>query len=211
VYEELRSSGETDMRGLLRHFPALLKLVRRTGPETLADFGAEHFSSPDTQLELLLAAWEGGADEDAGRFYARVLLQPYAEHLALRGKIDVEETTAICPFCSARPVAGVLRGEGDGAKRWMLCSLCATEWPYLRVVCPSCGERDKDKLPVYTAADFDHVRVEACDQCRTYVKSVDLTRNGRAVPVVDELATVALNIWAEEHGYAKLESNLLGL
>jgi FdhE protein len=211
VYEELRSSGETDMRALLRHFPALVNLVRRTGPATLADFGAEHLSSLDAQLELLLACWEGGTDDDAARFYARVLLQPYAEHLALRGKIDLKETTATCPFCSARPVAGVLRGEGDGAKRWMLCSLCATEWPCLRVLCPNCGERDKDKLPVYTAADFDHVRVEACDQCRTYVKSVDLTRNGRAVPVVDELATVALNIWAEEHGYAKLESNLLGL
>ena len=58
---------------------------------------------------------------------------------------------------------------------------------------------------------FDNVRVEACDSCKGYIKSVDLTKNGRAVPVVDELATVALNIWAEEHGYAKIESNLLGL
>jgi formate dehydrogenase maturation protein FdhE len=38
-----------------------------------------------------------------------------------------------------------------------------------------------------------------------------LTRNGLAVPVVDELATVPLNIWAEEHGYAKLQPNLLGM
>jgi formate dehydrogenase maturation protein FdhE len=29
--------------------------------------------------------------------------------------------------------------------------------------------------------------------------------------MVDELATVALNMWAEDHGYAKLETNLLGL
>jgi len=40
---------------------------------------------------------------------------------------------------------------------------------------------------------------------------VDLTKNGHAVPVVDEIATVALNIWAEEHGYSKLEPNLLGM
>jgi formate dehydrogenase maturation protein FdhE len=40
---------------------------------------------------------------------------------------------------------------------------------------------------------------------------VDLTRNGHAVPAVDELATVALNIWADEHGYVKLETNLLGM
>jgi FdhE protein len=211
VFEELRSSGETDPCALLRHFPALLNLVRRAGPEPLAGFGAEHVSSPDAQRELLLAVWEGEPCDEAGRFYARVLLQPYAEHLALRGKIDLDQTTATCPFCSARPVAGVLRGEGDGAKRWLLCSLCATEWPFLRVLCPNCGEREKDRLPVYTASDFAHVRVEACDQCKTYVKSIDLTRDGHAVPVVDELATVALNIWAEDHGYTKLESNLLGL
>jgi FdhE protein len=223
VYEQLRSTGQTDLHALLRYFPALLALVQRAGPEPLAKFGARHLASPEAQWELLLSWWEGrvGIDfaidpddsgaEEAGRFYARVLLQPYAEHLADRGQINVEHTTPTCPFCGARPVAGVLRGEGDGAKRWLLCSQCSTEWPYLRVSCPNCGERDKDKLPVYVASDMDHVRVDACDQCKTYIKSIDLTRDGHAVPAVDELATVALNMWAEDHGYAKLESNLLGL
>jgi FdhE protein len=221
VYEELRSKNETGIRALIRHFPPLLELVRRAGPKLLARFGAEHLQSSDTQQELLLACWEGHpgydvpgnglAHSEAGRFYARVLLQPYAEHLASRGQIDLETTAATCPFCSAHPVAGVLRGEGDGAKRWLLCSLCSTEWQFRRVVCPNCGEQDNDWLPVYTAAEIDHVRVEACDRCKIYIKSVDLTRDGHAVPVVDELATVALNVWAETHGYAKLESNLLGL
>jgi FdhE protein len=53
--------------------------------------------------------------------------------------------------------------------------------------------------------------VEACDSCQTYIKSVDLTKNGLAVPVVDELATIALNLWAEENGYRKLQLNLLGM
>jgi FdhE protein len=218
VHEELRSKDETDIRALLRHFPALLELVRRAGPKPLAAFGAERLQSADARQELLLACWEDHdpventlAFNEAGRFYARALLQPYAEHLASRGTMDLETTAATCPFCSAHPVAGVLRGEGDGAKRWLLCSLCSTEWQFRRVVCPHCGEQDKDRLPVYTAAEFEHVRVEACDRCKIYIKSVDLTRNGHAVPVVDELATVALNVWAETHGYTKLESNLLGL
>jgi FdhE protein len=216
VYEELRSKDEAGTHALLRHFPALLKLVQRAGPEPLAVFGAEHLRSSEAQQELLHACWEDPAGNnsecsEAGRFYARVLLQPYAEHLASRGRIDAQATETICPFCSARPVAGVLRGEGDGAKRWLLCSLCSTEWQFRRVVCPNCGEQDKDWLPIYTAAEFEHVRVDACDRCKTYVKSVDLTRDGRAVPVVDELASVALNVWAETHGYTKLEPNLLGL
>jgi FdhE protein len=64
---------------------------------------------------------------------------------------------------------------------------------------------------VYSATQFDHVRVEACDTCRRYIKTVDLTKNGHAVPVVDELATMPLNLWAQEHGYLKLQANLLGI
>jgi FdhE protein len=40
---------------------------------------------------------------------------------------------------------------------------------------------------------------------------VDLTKDGFAVPEVDEIATVSLNLWAEEHGYMKIETNLLGM
>jgi formate dehydrogenase maturation protein FdhE len=53
--------------------------------------------------------------------------------------------------------------------------------------------------------------VEACDTCRYYIKTIDLTKNGRAVPVVDELATIPLNLWAHQHGYVKLRANLLGI
>lgn len=70
----------------------------------------------------------------------------------------------------------------------------------------SIAARYKDRLPLYTASEFAHVRVEACDGCKTYIKSVDLTRDCHVVPVVDELATVALNVWAQSRRYNKLES-----
>ncbi len=140
-------------------------------------------------------------------FFWRILNQPRAEAAGKTG--DASGRT--CPSCGSKPVAGVLRGEGDGARRALLCSLCALEWPYRRVICPNCGEEDKEKLPVYLAEQIPHVRVEACDTCRTYLKSVDLTKDGFAVPVVDEIATVALNLWADEHGYTKIETNVLGM
>ena len=80
-----------------------------------------------------------------------------------------------------------------------------------RIRCPACGNEDKDTLPVYTAEQFPHIRVEACDACHTYIKSIDLTKNGLAVPEVDEIASVALDLWAAEKGYKKLQVNLLGL
>jgi len=143
-------------------------------------------------------------------FYARVMAQADAEERAHNAKIAVG-VQPLCPFCGEKPVAAVLRPEGDGAKRFLLCSLCFTEWEFRRLLCPNCGDEDKEKLPVYTAEEFPHVRVEACDTCKVYLKAVDLTKNGLAVPEVDELASVVLDIWAGEHGYTKLQTNLFGM
>ena len=212
IFGNYQSKHETDLRSLVCYFPALIELVERSGTELLAGFATEHLRSADRQSELLAAVWEGGDTLDpAGRFFGRVLLQPYAEYLASRGDIQAAGAGPTCPFCNARPVAGVLREEGAGGKRWLLCSLCSTEWEYRRVLCPGCGEENKDHLPIYTAAEFPAARVDACDTCRTYLKSIDLTKDGHAVPMVDEIATVALNIWAEQHDYTKLERNLLGM
>jgi FdhE protein len=145
---------------------------------------------------------------DAERFFWLVVMQPYSEKFRKPADDTVGPT---CPSCGSKPVVGVLRGEGDGAKRGLICSLCALEWPYRRLICANCGEENKEKLPVYIAAEIDYIRVEACDTCRTYLKSVDLTKDGFAVPEVDEIATVSLNLWADEREYVKIETNLLGM
>jgi len=208
VFERFRSTGETRLEGLWACVPRLRALLAQAGPAELKTFAAS-FEGAEAMVERY---WAGDRSADAEeQFFARTLVQPYAEYLASRGHFDTQSTASVCPFCGARPVAGVLRGEGEGAKRSLICSVCATEWPFRRVVCLNCGEEDKEKLPVFIAAGTDYVRIEACDSCGCYLKSVDLTKNGHAVPVVDELATVALNIWADEHNYAKAEVNLLGM
>ena len=209
VFEGLAARADTDVRTVLRHLPALIDIVKMHGPVRLAEHAVADLGGQ------IVAFWDAGTKtagiETEPLFFARALLQPYAEWLAARGAPQPQTQEAACPFCGSKPVAGVLRGEGEGAKRSLICSLCATEWQYRRIVCPNCGEQNKVHLPVYTAAKIDYVRVEACDECKTYIKSIDLTKNGHAVPAVDELATVALNIWADDHGYAKLETNLLGM
>ena len=114
-----------------------------------------------------------------------------------------------CPVCGEVPVLGVLREEGHGSKRTLLCGLCLMEWDYLRLVCPACGEQEFESLPVFTAEQFPHVRIEACETCRIYLKTIDLTKDGHAVPPVDDIATVLLDVWARERGYARLRPNLL--
>jgi FdhE protein len=116
-----------------------------------------------------------------------------------------------CPRCGAPPVAAVLREEGQSARRYLLCALCLTEWECLRILCPSCGEQAFEKLPIFTAEQWSHVRVDACDRCRHYVKTIDLTKDGLAVPYVDDIASVSLDLWAREREYIRLKRNVLGL
>jgi len=209
VYGQLRSarSQRPELSFLLPHFPALLSLVQRAGPAPLAR-AARELGQNRAQWQNLLA--DQDADEQRA-FFARALLQPYFEYKASHSGVATSNVQPDCPFCGERPQVAVLRGEGDGGKRSLVCSLCATEWDFRRLLCPNCEEEAERNLPVYVSQEFPHVRIEACDACRTYIKSVDLTKNGLAVPIVDELASVPLNLWAEEHQYAKLQLNLLGM
>lgn len=216
VYEELSRTSEHNIAVLLPHCSGLLQTAQRAGSPALAEAAQQlETLTPESWIELLLQVWQplGEAAElpPERAFFARALLQPYAECLAAKANQPPGTAEAVCPFCGSRPQVAVLRPEGEGARRSLMCGLCATEWVYRRVVCPKCGEQEKDKLPVYTAAEFDYVRVDACDNCRTYIKSIDLSKNGHAVPMVDELATVSLNLWAAENDYRKLSPNLFGI
>src|SRR5258708_6669417 len=216
VYENVASSDSHDISILDRHFPGLLSLVRETGSPVLKE--AAHAlaeASPEERLELLAAVWQHEmADKrlpSEYEFFANALLHPSAESRAEKTDSPTEASPPLFPFCGSKPQVAVLRPEGDGGKRFLLCSLCSTEWLFRRVLCPNCAEENKDHLPIFIAEDFDYVRVDACDTCRTYIKSIDLTNNGNAVPVVDELATVSLNLWAAENKYQKLVPNLFGV
>jgi formate dehydrogenase accessory protein FdhE len=214
-----------DIEPGLRAIPALLTWLSRHAPASLAERAAG--------LEALdRAAWERAARsylatdghraedmDEALIFVVGAVLQPLAERYALERLAGAgSETTSArlpaaeqggCAICGGRPILGVLREEGQGAKRTLVCALCLSERDYLRVVCPRCGEQKFDALPVYTAEQFAHIRVEACDSCRAYLKTIDLTKDGLAVPLVDDIASVSLDLWARERGYDRLSPNVL--
>lgn len=208
--------GVPDLAALLPSFPLFLTLVRDTAPRPVAESAAGLEAAGEGRWQEALADfWQNR--EDAGldaceALIAWTFLQPYAEALAdAVEKPGLPGTPPVCPLCTAKPQAGVLRPLGDGGKRSLLCSFCAHEWEYRRIVCAACGEEEVNRLPVYTAEELPHVRVEACDTCRCYLKTIDLTKDGRAVPVVDELAAIPLSLWAMENGYRKIRTNLMGV
>jgi formate dehydrogenase accessory protein FdhE len=212
------TSGPPELAALISGFRPFLATVSQHGPRPLAEHAQELQSrSQDVYEQLLNDFWDApangqGPSSNANEFFARAFLQPYAEFVRLRGDVKWDSYTgSTCPFCGRKPGVGVLRQQGEGGRRCLLCSFCQAEWEFRRIVCAGCGEENHEKLPVYTAAEFAHIRVECCDHCARYIKTVDLTKTGRAEAEVDELASVPLDLWAQEHGYTKLQRNLLQL
>jgi FdhE protein len=208
------ASSPPELPELLASFPKFLALVENQAPERLGEIAhnLSHASSTSWS-DLLNKAWSiPDQPSQLSEFLALAFLQPYAEFIRSRVPLQLEGYThLLCPFCSRKPGLGVLRPMGDGARRNLLCGFCLCEWEFRRIVCPGCDEKDHTKLPVYTAAEFPYIRVECCDACHTYLKSIDLSKNGLADPLVDELASIPLDLWAQERGYAKLHPNLLGI
>jgi formate dehydrogenase accessory protein FdhE len=216
--------AELNLGVLLEAFGKLLKMVERHAPETLAE-GARQLQSKGAarQGEILQEFWKTGllksnvsAGEDSGaqylaEFFARAMLQPYADFVT-GAMLPPTPTMTVCrcPRCNALPLLGVLRPEGDGGKRFLVCSFCALEWEFRRIFCAKCGEETEQKLPVYVAEQLPHIRMECCETCKHFLRTVDLTKDGNAVPLVDDLAAIPLSLWAEEHGYQRIQGNLLG-
>jgi FdhE protein len=57
---------------------------------------------------------------------------------------------------------------------------------------------------------FPHLRIEGCESCKRYLIDIDLGRDARAVPEVDELAALPLDLYASERGLTKITANLMG-
>jgi formate dehydrogenase accessory protein FdhE len=206
-----------DFTVLLPPFRGFLSTIEQHAPAALAKAAHQMSLLPsDSWMASLEAYWEhaGKYDQQVGafaQFLARAFLQPYAEFRAtLMPRAPMVVTVRVCPLCGARPLMGVLRVEGDSGKRFLVCSFCSQEWEFRRIHCPTCGEEAEGKLPVYVAEQLPHIRVEACDTCKFYLTGVDLTKDGHAIPLVDDLAAIPLSLWAHEHGYSRLQPNLLG-
>jgi len=200
-------AGDETTRSQRTILARLLEIVRDRGPRVLAE-RASTLSAEDLHV-LEIEQDRDPVDE----FFLRVLEQPkYASTVRLEG-LDTTKHPGLCPFCELPPAVSVLREDkqADTVRRTLLCPRCCNEWDFPRVLCPRCKEERPEKLPRLTAQEIPWMRVEACDSCHKYLKSVDLTLNWEAEPVVDELASTPLDVIAREHGYVKIAPNLAGI
>ena len=228
---------EHDHSLLLNCFDSLLEIARRDGSTALAS-QAEKLATARNGWKAALAEYWNGEFDPEQSFFARTCIQPYLEQLADQqrppadsrlmeplpaalGEFVNARTQCLCPNCGRKPQLTMLSNETeapdlsggsvDGGRRLLMCGDCLTSWPFQRLACVNCLEENPHKLSYYRAETMPEYRVECCDTCRNYIKTIDLTRNNRCVPTVDELAAIPLDLWAREQGYQKIRLNLAGM
>ena len=190
----------------------VLEYCARSGPPELGADARKMLADGGGFDGRIRAYWETGEFD----YLARAALQPYARTLRETGQSPGRRVLGTCVFCGSGAWIASRRippgpGTGEGSLRMLHCALCAFTWQVGRIRCPSCGEEDPDKLPSFTAPPHTGVRVEACESCKTYVKSIDLSLDARRVPEIDELVSLSMDLWATEQGYARMEPGLAGL
>jgi FdhE protein len=114
-----------------------------------------------------------------------------------------------CPACASYPVAGAVRiGGAAQGLRYLICSLCATEWHVVRVKCSACASTAGISYLSIEGLK-DSVKAEVCGECGTYLKVFYLEQDPAIVAPADDLATLALDMLVFEEGYGRLGANLL--
>jgi len=115
-------------------------------------------------------------------------------------KIDPERwRRRYCPICGGIPDFASL--DKESGARWLLCSRCNAEWLFQRLECPYCGTTDQNALAYFTT-DEELYRLYVCEQCKHYLKAIDLRQAGPEVSLpLERLATMDIDAQAREQGY----------
>lgn len=182
--------------------PSLFELVQRSGPVKLREMAEELALDQPQVLSAIRRYWDDPAEPSASDFFARAVLQVVASHLP--DGMD-------CPWCKRPPLVGSLKEQGDGKALELACALCLRRRDFPRGQCPACLEASESKLASFTSEVYPHIRLRACETCRVYLNVIDIARDPAAIPEVDDLAALPLDLWAMERGYHKLQPNMAGV
>lgn len=155
------------------------------------------------ESDILAGAEEMGVEPKALAFFLYHSLRPSlcngAAQLATYLDPSPSGEQGHCPVCGSPPAIAWLEGEGQ---RHLSCGFCWHRWPVNRARCPFCGSRNQEGLLYLYSEEEKEYRVDACQSCRTYLKTVDTRVLGRpAYPPLEQVASLHLDLKASETGY----------
>ena len=173
-------------------------LMSPANVETLLD---DLMTDSDSCIQRL--ADDTSTEPDTLAFLLRTILLPFFEEQARLYREWFETAVwrrGICPMCGSEPA--MARLAHDDGRRILACSLCRTEWTFDRLRCPFCESGGQPQLRHFTVDDDETYRVDCCDRCQRYLRTVDERVLGRpANLLVEEVVTAHLDVIAREQGY----------
>lgn len=186
--------------GLPAPLQPLLKELRALAPEARADIAKK-------LLQKEVAARHVGM----APFIMAALQVTFAKRSASLRARDVPYTdpASICPICASEPVASVIRIGGKVAgHRYAHCGTCACEWHMVRVKCTHCESTKGIHYQGLEGAG-EEVLAETCDECGSYRKIVNQEKNPMVEPLVDDLASLMLDLLMSETQFQRASANPL--
>lgn len=195
--------------------------LQDTAPGPLRDAGLSLAARPRGDYRELIQSWTDDTLllDPRLALWIRIGAGPIVELAAAKAEAPSKEEWAggACPICGDVPQCSAIVEESggflQGAPRYLVCARCSSWWVFPRAKCPSCGEDDSRRISSYVTKDHEWARIDACDTCRGYIKSFDLREKGaiKVVPLVDDVATLTLDVWAHEQGLTRLARSMAGV
>lgn len=132
---------------------------------------------------------------------ARPLVAGFASGLNGRKSYEKWQKNT-CPVCGWKASMAVTSGENK--QRILHCSFCETAWPFKTMECPHCSNEDHHTLKYLTIDDDEVYRINVCEKCRGYIKTLDESKVVfKNTAMEEDLNTLHLDIIAQREGYLK--------
>jgi FdhE protein len=158
----------------------------------------------DTEAARQMAAAHQ-ADPEALQAVIALLPVPFLLACNRRMSMSVPAgwTEGYCPLCGSWPAFAEIRGIERS--RYFRCARCGGEWYARALVCPFCDTSDHNELATLVPAKSDaNGTIDACNGCRGYVKAFTRLQGcPPAAVMIEDLASVELDLAALEQGYAR--------
>ncbi len=206
--------GTFGLEGPREYFAALLEIANKRALEETSEIVEKMEKGELDYTKMVRDSFTFQQDEDEQDddlsgifdllgFLIEESLRPSLEFLSEKYKDTIFKarwSEGYCPICGREPKISELREEGG--KRFLFCGQCGFEWQFRRVKCPFCGNEDQQTLAYFTIEDEEKYRVDVCNVCNKYIKTVDFRKTKKKPNLdVEDIATLHLDILADEEGY----------
>ena len=210
-----------DVESSLTLFPSICEISKESNPflpqevkKIEETFGSrkldlkELFKRGIREQRIEQVAEEFGLDKKVFLFLLQESARPSMEAVVakLHGEIPPgAQDKGSCPLCGSLPSLGLLKEETG--KRFLFCPHCSYQWQVDRIACPFCSNTGHETLHYLYAEGEEAYRINLCEKCHQYIKTIDLRKMDVLDPFLEDIATLHLDVLATQKGFKRPSPN----